>query len=50
MDAIITVLTFVMEKIKEKPDPNAKPEYDGKNAVDREKQVSVKVTTGSGVS
>jgi len=43
VDAIITVLTFVMEKIKEKPDPNAKPEYDGKNAVDREKQLKILV-------
>ena len=41
VDAIITVLTFVMEKIKEKPDPNAKADYEGKNAVDREKQVII---------
>ena len=39
VDSIITVLTFVMEKIKEKPDPNAKTDFEGKNA-DREKQVS----------
>ena len=41
VDAIITVLGFVMEKIKEKPDPNAKADYDGKNSADREKQVSI---------
>uniref|UniRef100_A0A2P2HW32 RNA-binding protein Nova-1-like n=1 Tax=Hirondellea gigas TaxID=1518452 RepID=A0A2P2HW32_9CRUS len=43
VDAIITVLTFVMEKIKDKPDPNAKTDYDGKNAADREKQLKILV-------
>jgi hypothetical protein len=42
MDAIMAVLIFIMEKIKEKPDPNAKPaiDFDNKTAAEREKQVS----------
>ncbi|KAA0187616.1 hypothetical protein HAZT_HAZT009629 [Hyalella azteca] len=43
VDAILTVLTFVMEKIKEKPDPNAKVDFDGKNSADREKQLKILV-------
>ena len=43
MDAILTVLSFIMEKIKEKPDPNAKTgiDFDNKQVADREKQVIV---------
>ncbi|KAF2347372.1 K domain type 1 [Trinorchestia longiramus] len=43
VDAIITVLTFVMEKVKEKPDPNAKADFEGKNSADREKQLKILV-------
>lgn len=41
VDAICTVLSFIMEKIKEKPDPNAKPaiDFDNKMTAEREKQV-----------
>ncbi|CAL4123341.1 unnamed protein product, partial [Meganyctiphanes norvegica] len=40
VDAILTVLSFIMEKIKEKPDPNAKPaiDFDNKQTAEREKQ------------
>nr|XP_045625042.1 RNA-binding protein Pasilla-like isoform X1 [Procambarus clarkii] len=42
VDAICTVLSFIMEKIKEKPDPNAKPaiDFDNKMTAEREKQIS----------
>ncbi|XP_047497031.1 RNA-binding protein Pasilla-like isoform X2 [Penaeus chinensis] len=42
VDAILTVLSFIMEKIKEKPDPNAKPaiDFDNKQTAEREKQIS----------
>lgn len=42
VDAILTVLSFIMEKIKEKPDPNAKPaiDFDNKQTAEREKQVN----------
>ncbi|KAF4527363.1 hypothetical protein B566_EDAN001142 [Ephemera danica] len=45
MDAIMAVLIFIMEKIKEKPDPNAKPaiDFDNKTAAEREKQVKILV-------
>ena len=39
VEALVTILTFIMEKVKEKPDPTLKAEFDGKN-IDREKQVS----------
>ena len=41
VDAILTVLTFIMEKVKEKPDPGAKPaiDFDNKQSAEREKQV-----------
>ncbi|XP_069943369.1 RNA-binding protein Pasilla isoform X2 [Cherax quadricarinatus] len=45
VDAICTVLSFIMEKIKEKPDPNAKPaiDFDNKMTAEREKQVKILV-------
>ncbi|KAG8228471.1 hypothetical protein J437_LFUL009336 [Ladona fulva] len=45
LDAIMAVLVFIMEKIKEKPDPNAKPaiDFDSKTAAEREKQVKILV-------
>jgi RNA-binding protein Nova len=45
IDAIMAVLIFIMEKIKEKPDPNAKPaiDFDNKTAAEREKQVKILV-------
>ncbi|XP_046402012.1 RNA-binding protein Pasilla isoform X2 [Ischnura elegans] len=45
LDAIMSVLVFIMEKIKEKPDPNAKPaiDFDNKTAAEREKQVKILV-------
>ena len=43
VDAILTVLQFIMEKIKEKPDPGAKPaiDFDHKQTAEREKQVII---------
>ncbi|XP_076054142.1 RNA-binding protein Nova-1-like protein passilla isoform X3 [Oratosquilla oratoria] len=40
VDAILTVLSFIMDKIREKPDPNAKPaiDFDNKQTAEREKQ------------
>lgn len=45
VDAIMTVLSFIMEKIKEKPDPNAKQnlEFDSKHSAERDKQVKILV-------
>lgn len=42
VDAIMAVLTFIMEKIREKPDMNAKQaiDFDNKTSADRDKQVS----------
>lgn len=44
VDAIMAVLTFIMEKIREKPDMNAKQaiDFDNKTSADRDKQVSLK--------
>lgn len=45
MDAIMRVHDFIMEKIREKPDPNAKPaiDFDSKQPAEREKQVKILV-------
>ena len=44
VDAIMVVLTFIMEKIREKPDMNAKQaiDFDNKTSADRDKQVGLK--------
>jgi hypothetical protein len=44
VDAIMAVLTFIMEKIREKPDMNAKQaiDFDNKTSADRDKQVGLK--------
>ncbi|GAB6020511.1 hypothetical protein CHUAL_003196 [Chamberlinius hualienensis] len=44
-EAIIMVHSFVMEKIREKPDPNAKPaiDFDSKQPAEREKQSKILV-------
>ncbi len=40
-EAVMTILEFVGDKIREKPDPNAKPaiDFDNKVQAEREKQV-----------
>ena len=40
----MVVLTFIMEKIREKPDMNAKQaiDFDNKTSADRDKQVGLK--------
>ncbi|GLG97320.1 RNA-binding protein Nova-1, partial [Gryllus bimaculatus] len=45
VDAIMAVLTFIMEKIREKPDLNAKQaiDFDNKTAAERDKQVKILV-------
>lgn len=42
VEGILRINEFIMEKIKEKPDPNAKMaiDFDNKQAAEREKQVS----------
>ena len=42
VEGIIRINEFIMEKIKEKPDPNAKMaiDFDNKQPAEREKQVS----------
>lgn len=44
-DSVIMVHSFIMEKIREKPDPNAKPaiDFDNKQPAEREKQVKILV-------
>ncbi|CAG0886594.1 unnamed protein product [Darwinula stevensoni] len=44
-DSIMEALIFIIGKIKEKPDPNAKPaiDFDNKLAVDRDKQMKILV-------
>ena len=39
------MLSFIMEKIRDKPDPNAKPamDFDSKQPADRDKQVKILV-------
>jgi len=46
VEALVTILTFIMEKVKEKPDPTLKAEFDGKN-IDREKQLKVLVANST---
>jgi len=43
LDAIATIVNFLNTKIKEKPDPNAKPaiDFDNKIAAERERQMKV---------
>lgn len=42
IDGVLKISEFIMEKIKEKPDPNAKMaiDFDHKQPAEREKQVS----------
>lgn len=40
MEAIMSVLTFIMEKIREKPDHVVKGEMENKTGMERDKQVS----------
>lgn len=42
VDGVLKIHEFIMEKIKEKPDPNAKIaiDFDHKQPAEREKQVS----------
>lgn len=44
VDAIMAVLIFIMEKIREKPDMNAKQaiDFDNKTSAERDKQVGLK--------
>jgi RNA-binding protein Nova len=41
----MSMLTFICEKIRDKPDPNAKPamDFDSKNPAERDKQVKILV-------
>jgi len=45
IEAITTIVNFLVEKVKEKPDPNAKPaiDFDNKVAAERERQMKVLV-------
>ena len=44
-DSVMSMLTFICEKIREKPDPNAKPamDFDSKTPAERDKQVKILV-------
>ena len=43
VEGILRINEFIMEKIKEKPDPNAKMaiDFDNKQPAEREKQVNI---------
>ena len=45
IDSVTSMLSFIMEKIRDKPDPNAKPamDFDSKQPADRDKQVKILV-------
>ena len=44
-ESAMSMPTFVCEKIRDKPDPNAKPamDFDSKNPAERDKQVKILV-------
>lgn len=44
-ESVMSMLTFICEKIREKPDPNAKPamDFDSKTPAERDKQVKILV-------
>jgi RNA-binding protein Nova len=44
-ESVMSMLTFICEKIRDKPDPNAKPamDFDSKNPAERDKQVKILV-------
>ncbi len=44
-DSVAHMLAFIMEKIRDKPDPNAKPamDFDSKQPAERDKQVKILV-------
>lgn len=46
VEGILRIHEFIMEKVKEKPDPNAKMaiDFDHKQPAEREKQVSLHLT------
>lgn len=51
VDAIMSILIFIMEKIREKPDLNAKQaiDFDNKTAAERDKQVNFQVIKGRSI-
>ena len=44
-DSVMSMLMFICEKIRDKPDPNAKPamDFDSKTPAERDKQVKILV-------
>lgn len=44
-ESVMSMLYFIMEKIRDKPDPNAKPamDFDSKTPAERDKQVKILV-------
>ena len=44
-ESVMSMLSFIMEKIRDKPDPNAKPamDFDSKTPAERDKQVKILV-------
>lgn len=44
-ESVMSMLTFICEKIRDKPDPNAKPamDFDSKTPAERDKQVKILV-------